>query len=468
MAQIPHHGSPLRLRHVPQLPSAEADAAGIGQLAEERLAQGGFAAGYRAGDADDLSGLRCKADVPEHLPAAGIGKAQIGYRQLRRRGGGQLRLLLHLFQQRLHPPPGDLGLLDGVKELRRLGGLDGQLRKAGQKRREGGDVPAGPARPGHVFAAQPQNEHRAQHGHHLVQRRQGVLPQVCRRGLFLVVRKALAVGPVPVCLQAKHPVGHGAGDALQRGPVQPPRALLIHRRTPGDGLFHPLRQEERHRGEQSRQQRQPPVVDQQQHKVRRQRHAGVKHLRGEFPHSLHAGVHIGDGPGHQVARARPLQLLPGGVEQIAVQHPLHAAIHIIGKAADVKALEIPGGLDERRHAHVQRRQIRHGGPLSRAAHDVQQALGQLALQHRAEGQTDVVHQSRHRHHRQRPRFRLEICQQPVRLPPLAHASPSVSSSRAMTWGKPSRRSCLERAYSRCSSRAKVCRSSAVSSSSSQS
>ena len=131
-------------------------------LTEKGLAKGGFSAGHRAGDPDNIPGGRLQADIPEDIRVAVVGKAEIFNGQAP--GGGNLRggQCLRLPHQRLNALPGNLGPLHCVKELGRLGGFHRQLAVAGQEGGKGGNVPDLPPPAQHIPAAIPEDEHHAQ------------------------------------------------------------------------------------------------------------------------------------------------------------------------------------------------------------------------------------------------------------------------------------------------------------------
>ena len=145
--------------HVPQLPVPEAEMPPVGGLAQKDPAQCGFAAGHRASDADDLPGPEGEGKTGKERGLSGIGKAEVLRLDGHRLSGRQLRQGLHRLHQGLDPPPGHLGLMNGVEQLGRLGGLVRQLGKAGQKGGELRDGPGCPPGAQHVSAAEIENEH---------------------------------------------------------------------------------------------------------------------------------------------------------------------------------------------------------------------------------------------------------------------------------------------------------------------
>ena len=150
MAQIPDGGRHLPRGQGQKFRLAKPHRTGIGCFTQEHPAQRRFAAGHRAGDADDVAGVGGEVQAGEDGHIA-IGKGEIfqgdvsGLRHLQ---GLQLLRLLH---QRLDALPGDFGLLYGVEQLCHLGGFDHQLGKAGQEGGECGNVPAAPPGAQHIF-----------------------------------------------------------------------------------------------------------------------------------------------------------------------------------------------------------------------------------------------------------------------------------------------------------------------------
>ena len=82
-----------------------------------------------------------------------------------------------------------------------------------------------------------------------------------------------------------------------------------------------------------------PVVNQQHDCVADHHHAGVKHFGGEFAHSFHTVVHVGNGFRHQFASTFFLQRRAAFAYQIGVQNALHAAVDVVGEAPDVESLD---------------------------------------------------------------------------------------------------------------------------------
>ena len=173
-------------------------------------------------------------------------------------------------------------------------------------------------------------------------------------------------------------------------------------------LFHPRRAYVGDRRKQQTQQRQPPIIHQQHHDVTYQRYAGIKNFGGEFPHALHAVVHVGDGLGHQLARTLFFQRGAALTHQVGVQDALHPAVDIIGKAAHVKALDEPRRLHHQRNQHIGQHQYGHGRGGGAAAQNIGQALGQPPLKPGRGQQTDVVDQARNGDQRQRQPFDAEV------------------------------------------------------------
>ena len=248
-------------------------------------------------------------------------------------------------------------------------------------------------------------------------------------GGALVVAEVLLIGLPAVALAAEHAVGHGVRRAVDRRAVQRGIAgLALHARAL-HRLFHLLRNEEGNGRENKRNQRQTRVVGEQHHGVRRQRHAGIEQLGGEFAHALHAVVHVGDRLGHDAARALCLERRPIHAHEMAVQHALHAAVDVVGEAAHIKALDIARPLHHRGDQRVNRDQRRHIGKARLPVQHVDQPAGHAALEQRPGQQPDVIDQPRHGNDQQRRPFRAEIRADPVRTKSrLTHRSPLPQSA----------------------------------------
>ena len=119
VAQIAEDAAAAAFVHIPQLLPAEGDGAPVGQLTKECLAQGGFAAGHGPRNADDLAGLGLEAHVVQQLLPAGVGEAEILCPEGRcfRRDKAFRQGFAGGSQKRLHPMPGDLGLVHRIEEL---------------------------------------------------------------------------------------------------------------------------------------------------------------------------------------------------------------------------------------------------------------------------------------------------------------------------------------------------------------
>ena len=291
MAQITDGGSDLPRRQGRELSAAKLRRTLIGCFAQEHPAKGGFAAGHRAGDANDIAGAGGQAQAGEDgLPA--IGKGEVLQRDILCRRDVQRFQRFGLLHQRLDALPRDFRLLHGVEQLCHLGGLDHQLGETGQEGGEGCDVPCAPAGAQHVLCTEPQNEQHARIGRRQIQRRQGGLPHIiAHSGLFVGVQSILVFFH-PGVLTAVNAVGDGVLGAVQRGSAQGTGGFFVGRTGPLHRLFHPRCTYIREGREQQAQQGQPPVVHQQHDHITHQRHAGIKNLGGELAHSFHAVVHV--------------------------------------------------------------------------------------------------------------------------------------------------------------------------------
>ena len=157
VAQIADGGRNLTRGQRGELLSAKLRRAFIGGLAEEDPAKGGFAAGHRAGDSNDVAGMGCQTQTREDGGVA-VGEGEIPEGHIFRRRDIQRVQLLRRLHQRFDALPGDFGLLHRVEELGSLGGFDHQLGEAGEEGGKGRDVPHTPAGAEDILCAEPQNE----------------------------------------------------------------------------------------------------------------------------------------------------------------------------------------------------------------------------------------------------------------------------------------------------------------------
>ena len=413
MAKIPNRGGDLARGQGGKLSAAKADRALIGRFAEEYAAKGGFSAGDRAGDADDIAGVGRQAQAGKDRLFA-IGEGEFFQRHILCRRDLQGIQLLGRFHQGSDALPGDFCLLHRVEELGHLGGFDHQLGETGKEGGEGGNIPAAPAGAQHILCAEPQDEEGPCLGCRQIKRRQSGLPHVVPHGSLFVKAQGLLVFFHPGLLAAVDAVGHGIPGTVQRGTAQDTGGLFIGRTGTLHRLFHPCRADIGHGSKKQAQDRQPPVVHQQHNRIARQRHTGVEHLRGELAHSLHAVVHIGDGLGHQLTGPLFFQRCPALPHQIGVQDALHPAVDVVGEAAHIKAFDEARRLHQQCDCNVVQHQQRHLGSSLTAAQDIRQALGQPALEPRRGQQTDVIDKARKGHKEQREPLHPEIGEDPVR------------------------------------------------------
>ena len=154
VAEIPDRRGDLPRCERGKLRRAELCRAAVGRFAEKHAPERGLAAGDGAGDADDAAGVCRKAQAGEDRLVP-VGKGEVFERHIFGDRNGELFELLRLGHQGLDTLPGHLRFLHGVEELCNLGGLDGELCKAGEKRGERRNVPAVPAGAENVFCAEP-------------------------------------------------------------------------------------------------------------------------------------------------------------------------------------------------------------------------------------------------------------------------------------------------------------------------
>ena len=413
MAQIADGGGDLPGRQCGELGPAEPGRAAVGSLTEEYAAKGGFSAGDRAGNADDIAGAGRQAQAGEdRLPA--IGKGEVFQRHIRRFRDAERSQLFRLLHQGLDPRPRDFGLLHRVEELGRLRGLDHQFGEAGQEGGKGRDVPHAPPGAEDVLGTEPEDEEHARLRRRQIEGRQGRLPDVAADGgLFVGVQGVLVFFRAGV-LAAVDAVSDRVLGAIQRGGAQGTGRLFIGRSGALHRLFHPRGADVGYRREEQAEQSQPPIVHQQHDRIAHQRHAGVEDLGGKFPHSLHAVVHVGDGFGHQLPG--PLFFEGGAAlaHQIGVEDALHPAVDVVGEPADVEPLDEPRRLHQQDDEDVGWHQHRHLCRSLAAAEDVGKALGQTALEPRRRQQTDVIHKARKGHEGQRQPLQPEVGKDPFR------------------------------------------------------
>ena len=151
-----------------------------------------------------------------------------------------------------------------------------------------------------------------------------------------------------------------------------------------------------------------PVVNQQHDCVADHHHAGVKHFGGEFAHSFHTVVHVGNGFRHQLASTFFLQRRTDFAYQIGIQNALHASVDVVGEAPDVESLDETRALNHQRDDQIRQHQHRHRVRGLMAAQDVGQALGKPPLKPRRRQQTHVVEQPGQRDEGQRQPFCTKI------------------------------------------------------------
>ena len=407
VAEIPDGRGDLPRRERGKLFRPEFCRAAVGRFAEKHAPECGLAAGDGTGDADDVAGARRDAQAGEDRLIS-VGKGEIFERHRFGCRDIQFRELLRLFHQRLDALPGYLRLLHGVEELCGLGGFDRQLRKAGEERSERRNVPGVPSGTENVFCAQPQYEQHARVGHGQIQRRQRRLLHIAAHGGGLAIFQRVLIPLRAGVLAAVDAVGHGVLRAVERGGAERASGLFIRRARALHRLFHPRGAYIGYRRKEQAEQREPPVVHEQHHHIADKRHAGIEDLGGEFPHALHAVVHVGDGFGHQLARALLFERRAALPHQTGVKDALHPAVDVVGKAADIKALDKPRRLHEKRDENIAEHERSHVRGTRIPAENIGETLGEPALVPRPGQKADVVYEPRERHEEQRQPFQPEI------------------------------------------------------------
>ena len=102
-----------------------------------------------------IFGIAIRIIVGVAIAGVLIGKRHFFDRHVRALRDSKLFERLRPFHHRADPLPRNFGLPHGVEELGRLGGLDRQFRKAGQKRRERRDVKRCGRRDGETVRSRP-------------------------------------------------------------------------------------------------------------------------------------------------------------------------------------------------------------------------------------------------------------------------------------------------------------------------
>ena len=412
MPQIADGGRDVAGRKRPQFLIAPPDAPGVGRFAEECPPQGGFAAGHRACDADDLPRLGGEGQTGEDWHTVPIGEREVRNDQgspCRNFQRGQGILLPHQGADSL---PGDLRLLHGVKQLPGLGGFDSQLSIAGEKGHQSGNVPFSRQ---NVLSSQPENEQHADIGDDQIQRRQGGLPEICQHGGALVFMEGVLIAVFLRRFTAVNPVGHGIFCPVEGGSAERGGGLFVGGAGALDVALHKLGTDVGHRRENQAQQGKPPVVSQQHSRIARHGDTGIKKFRGEFPHSLGAVVHIADGLGQQFPCAFAFQsglLLP---HQVGKEYALHPAAGVVGKPPHIKALDKPCALHQQGDGDVGQHQIHHGGSGFAAVQNVCKALCQFSFKPGAGQQSQVIGKAGQGNQQQIHPFQSEIGGDFVRL-----------------------------------------------------
>ena len=227
-----------------------------------------------------------------------------------------------------------------VKELCGAGGFYGKLYKAYKERCKRSNTPCLPAGTKHILLTEIQNEEHARHRNDAVDRRHGSVPDVRFHGCFFIARQVFFVYGLTLFFKTENAVGHSVFCTVQSSGAQSAGLLLVRRAGFLNDFFHLFRRNIRDRREKHAQNSQTPIIPQQHAEVCCQRHAGVENLGREFAHALHAVVYVKNGLRHDIAFAFFAQTCTAFFHKAAVQSFFHAAIHIVCKAAYVKALHV--------------------------------------------------------------------------------------------------------------------------------
>ena len=209
-------------------------------------------------------------------------------------------------------------------------------------------------------------------------------------------------------------VCHSVLRAVERRSAERTRSLFICSARALHRLFHPRRADIGNRRKKKTQKCQPPVVHQKHDRVADQCHTGIEHLRRKLAHALDTVVHVGDCPGQQLARARFFEFGPAASDQIGIQHALHPAVDVVGKAADIETLDKPRRLHCQCDENVEKHQHRHACSARVSAQNVCQPLCQLPLKPRRGKEPDVVEKPGERHEDQGQKLGAEVGENPVR------------------------------------------------------
>ena len=305
--------------------------------------------------------------------------------------------------------------MHGIEKLGGAGGFGCQLVEAGEKGGKNGNVPGAPAGAYHVFLPEIYQKGDAQQGNGPVNGGHGRGPDIGPNGCTLIGCKLLLVGALPVCLPAEDPVGQSVSGPVQGGGAEGSGLLLAALTGFLDFAFQLLRHNIGDEREEHTYQCQSPVIVQQHASVGQQGHAGIEELCGEFPHALHAVIHIPDGFGHDAAFALGGQSLPAAGHQLGIEHLLHAAADVVGKPADIKALEIPVSLDDQDRQSVAQGQYGHFRIAAAAGENIHQLAGHLSFKPGTGQQANVVDKARNGDDQQHLPLRQKVVRHPVRV-----------------------------------------------------
>ena len=296
VAEITDDGLTDSIRQSRQLLPGKTNAAFVGLFTQEGFAEGGFATGHRAGDADDGSGCRGKGDAGKNrvIRILRIGKTEIFHSEKCRRRGGLCGLLRRPFHQWNDAAPGHLCLLHGIEEFGCVRRLHRQFGVAGKKGRERRDIPCRPSGSGHIAGAEPEDEEHGTHGDDIVKRRHGTRPDVGEHSPFLIIGEVCLIVSVALWLTAEDAVCQRAGHTVHGGGREPAGALAELRIGAGDETLHPVGDEIGDRGKNQAEEAETPVDGEKQGDVADEGDAGVENFSRELAHALGAGVRVKD------------------------------------------------------------------------------------------------------------------------------------------------------------------------------
>ena len=257
MSEISDESAPLLFRTGGEFSAAICQMAFIRIFAEKCLSERRFSARHRTRDSDDLSRFRGEGKILKDRRTARIAECQMicGNDAVFRMTFAcfcteffsllcDLILLLSLSSPlhiRMDPLPGHLCLVDRVEEFRRLRGLVGKLRIAREEGRKCCDIPARPAASKDVLRAKIQDHHGSRHRDHLVDRRQGRVPDIGPDCRTLILFQMDLIIFSPLLLTSEHPVCDRVCDPVQCRCIEFSGLFLVSSPRSLDDPFHLLR-----------------------------------------------------------------------------------------------------------------------------------------------------------------------------------------------------------------------------------